>query len=84
MELYYQLFLIRDNLDCTTITFVSWLGSKVDSLWLSGQREEARRLSVRARHWNMAGIIVGVVVLVVAVVVIVVSNVLTATNCYDC
>ena len=50
----------------------------MDSLWLSGNREEAMRRSAQAKKWNIAGIVAGVAVYVVAVILIIVGNVVAA------
>lgn len=55
-------------------------GSKVDTMWLNGQREEARRRSMQARNWNILGMVIGVVLFVLTVVLIVVGNVVSAAN----
>jgi len=44
---------------------------QVDSSWVAGDREGARRHSAAARGWNIAGIVVGVVVYVCAVIAVV-------------
>lgn len=59
----------------------SVLGSKVDSLWLSGSREEAMRRSRQARLWNLVGMITGVVLYVFIVVLAVAVNVSASAAC---
>ena len=41
---------------------------QVDSAWASGDRDGARRLSAAARHWNIAGMIVGSILYVLVVI----------------
>ena len=48
---------------------------QVDSAWLSGDHEGARRLSGSARMWNIVGIVAGVILYVVIVVAAVIANV---------
>lgn len=48
---------------------------QVDSAWLSGDREGARRMSRQARGWNLAGMISGVIAYVMIVIVAVIVNV---------
>ena len=55
---------------------------QVDSAWLRGDHENARRLSRSAKMWSLSAIIVGVVVYVIAVVAGAVSGALN--SCYDC
>jgi len=45
-------------------TNINFFDSKVDSLWLSGQQEEARRRSLQARNWNVLGMVIGGSVLI--------------------
>ena len=47
---------------------------QVDSVWASGDRDGARRLSAAARGWNIAGMIVGGTVYVLAVIASVAST----------
>lgn len=58
------------------------LALQVDSAWLSGDHDGARRHSNSARMWNIVGIIVGVVLYVLVVVAVVVANVVSANAAY--
>ena len=42
-------------------------GSKVDTLWRQGNREEAMRQSRLSRIWNIVAIVTGVVIYVIIV-----------------
>ena len=59
----------------------SSLPSQVDTAWLNGDHEGARRLSTSARTWNIVGIVVGVILYVLIVVAVVAANV--AANSYN-
>lgn len=53
---------------------------QVDSSWLSGDHEGARRLSSLARIWNIVGIVVGVILYVLVVIIAVAVNVASANS----
>ena len=54
--------------------------SQVDTAWLNGDHDGARRLSTSARTWNIVGIVVGVILYVIVVIAAVAANV--AANSY--
>lgn len=56
--------------------------SQVDSAWAAGDRDGSRRLSSAARGWNIAGIVVGVVVYVCIIVSVVAVTVTANANAY--
>ena len=59
-------------------------GSKVDTLWLQGDREEAVRQSRLSRRWNIAGMVTGAVIFVTIVAIYVISfSVAFNTNNYS-
>lgn len=47
---------------------------QVDSAWLNGDHDGARRLSNSARMWNIVGIVLGVILYVVIVIAVVAAN----------
>ena len=49
--------------------------SQVDSAWAAGDREGSRRYSSAARGWNIAGMVVGVVLYVCVIIGAVVGSV---------
>ena len=50
-----------------------FLSSQVDQAWESGDRDAARRKSVAARNWNIAGFVVGILLYLSATVAVIVS-----------
>ena len=55
---------------------------QVDTAWLNGDHDGARRHSTSARTWNIVGIVVGVILYVLIVIAAVVSNV-AINNSYN-
>ena len=65
---------------CTDVCVMTYpfSGSKVDTLWLQGNREEAMRQSRLARKWNIAAVVTGVVIYVIIVTMSIGVNVAAA------
>ena len=63
------------SLQSTTCTCYCFNFSQVDSAWAAGDRDGSRRFSSAARGWNIAGIVVGVVVYVCLIVAVVAGTV---------